>query len=280
MSESLDQIIGLFNQGQLAEALEAGKRLVTEKPMDLAGRLVLAQLTCYTGDWERVEQILQQVRTLDRQADNLLLVSTISQLATAEQTRQDVWQRGAVPGFLSEPTQLDKKTLWAASCFREGAFDRMREALDYIDQHRASLRVELDDVVYSDLRDMNDLSATFLEAHSASGEYYWIPLDAIKKIDISSPHRPMDFYWHPARLTIGDKAAMMFYLPGLYPGSHESDDANLQLGRESSFETDDHGLTRGLGRKVFQMGDGFEGELFEFKSMTIEVTDGKTASVE
>ena len=278
MSETLNDLVELFNDGRLAEAIEAGKQLVTRSPMDLAGRLVLAQLTCYTGEWERVEQILQQVRKLDRDGEHLLLVSTISQLATAEQVRADVWTRGAVPGFLGEPGELEKKALWAASCYREDAADRLREALDYIDQHRQRPRVLLDGEEYSDLRDVDDLTANFFEAHSASGEYYWVPFSSIRKIDVSRPRRPMDFCWAPARLTFENHPEMMFYLPGLYPGSYHSESPLLQLGRESHFETDDNGVTRGRGRRIFQMGNDFEGELFEFADMTLDFGDKAASS--
>lgn len=269
MAEKIDEVLGLFNSGKLNDAISTCTEAVSKAPMDLRMRLVLAQLTCFTGDWERVEKIVGQVKSLDKSQEHMLLTNVITQLSDAEKTRQQVWEKGLVPDFLAEPDELDKKTMWAANSHRESNSEELKTSMEFIEGHRKKYPVHLDEQNFSDFRDAHDLTATFFEAHSVSGQYYWIPFSIVEKIDVSQPKRPMDFLWNQARISIKDHPELVFYLPGTYAGTFATKNENLLLGRESAFQTDDNNLTIGTGRRVYQLGDDFEADLFEFKSMNL-----------
>ena len=90
----IEDIIHLFNQGKLTEAIEMTNGQVAANPRDLRLRLVLVQLVCFTGDWERVEKIAKQLNALDANHDHLALTNYIEQLSIAEIQRKAVWTEG------------------------------------------------------------------------------------------------------------------------------------------------------------------------------------------
>lgn len=266
MAETIQNILQRFNEGQLQEAIDVCTQSVTKAPMDLRLRLVLAQLICFTGDWARVNKIVDQACKLDRQQEHIVLTSLIQQMVKAEEHREAVWLRGAVPDFLLEPSAVDKKMLWLAGCFRENQFEQAIQARDEVESLRPRHAIQIAGETYPDLRDTHDLTATFLEAHSMTGQYYWIPFSAIERMDVSPPRRLMDYLWNQARVHIRNQSELILYLPGTYFGSCQSDDEAIRLGRASALTQHASGLTLGLGRRVFQLGDEFEADPFEFQS--------------
>lgn len=267
----IDELVHLFNQGKLTEAIDAGNAAVAKNPRDLRIRLVLVQLVCFTGDWGRVEKIAKQLAALDPNHEHIELTNFIDQLSIAENSRKAVWTDGMIPDFIQPPDEVTKKLLWALSCQRAGDLEQYREALAFVLENAPRLTLKMGDESFEGFRDLDDQTCTVFEAHTIQGAYLWIPHHMVKTIEVSRPTRLVDHLWSKARIKLTDDTDLVVYMPGIYFSSFglQTDDS-LRLGRETAWK-DDTGIDVGFGRRIFGAGDD-EFTLFDFENVTLEAT--------
>ena len=265
----IDEIIHLFNQGKLTEAIEMTNGEVANHPRDLRLRLVLVQLVCFTGNWERVEKIAKQLDALDANHDHAALTNFLNQLSIGEIQRKAVWSDGMVPDFVQPPDEVTKKLLWANGCLRSGEKGQYEEALGWVLENAPRVSVTINDQKYEAFRDLDDQTCIVFEAHTIQGNYLWIPHHLIKTINVSKPTRPVDHLWSKARIKLTDDSDLGVYLPGLYV--HTFDDGvedSLKMGRETLWKDVD-GIEAGFGRRIFGAGDD-EFTVFDFENAEFE----------
>lgn len=268
----MENLINLFNQGKLGEAIAEGNVAVGKNPRDLPLRLVLVQLVCFTGNWERVEKIAKQLKALDSENEHIALTGMIDNLSIAEIQRAAVWNDGMVPEFLETPDPITNKLLWAASCLRSGDIAKYQEALEHVLENAPDVTLTIGEQSYAGFRDLDDLTPTVFEAFTVQGNYVWLPHHLVKSIEVARPTRLIDHLWNKARITLHDGTNLAMFLPGLYINStaEESNDS-FKLGRETNWpdsETPSLG-SMGRGRRIFGAGDD-EFTLFDFESASFE----------
>ncbi len=265
----IDDIIHLFNQGKLTEAIEMTNGGVANNPRDIRLRLVLVQLVCFTGNWERVEKIAKQLEALDSNQDHIALTNYIEKLSIAEIQRTAVWNDGMVPDFIQPPDEVTKKLLWAWSCKRSGETSQYEEALAWVLENAPRLSVTVNEETHAGFRDLDDPTCTIFEAHTIQGNFLWIPHSSVKTMEISKPTRLVDHLWSKARITLTDDTDLGVYLPGLYYHSFdEGREDSIRVGRETSWN-DAEGAEVGLGRRIFGAGDE-EFTYFDFDKISFE----------
>ena len=273
----MEELINLFNQGKLTEAIEHGNVEVAKNPRDLPLRLVLVQLVCFTGNWERVEKVAQQLKVLDSQQEHIALTGMIDNLSIGELQRAAVWRDGMVPEFLETPDEVTNKLLWALTCLRGGQPEKFQEALNEVLEKAPRVTLKINGQEHPGFRDLDDVTATVFEAFTVQGNYVWLPHQRVKTIDVSRPTRLVDHLWNKARITLHDGTNLALFLPGMYFNStDEASNDNLRLGRETEWpETDAVELSSmGRGRRIFGAGDD-EFTLFDFADVSFEVgSDG------
>jgi len=69
-----------------------------------------------------------------------------------------------------------------------------------------------------------------------NGKYYWIPFQQISKIELEEPVDLRDVVWMPALFTWSNGGQATGLIPTRYPGSENSEDAMIQLGRKTEWE--------------------------------------------
>ena len=264
----IDDLIQLFNQGKLTEAIAQANAAVAKDPRDLALRLVLVQLICFTGNWERVEKVAKQLETLDSDREHVALTNFVDKLSIGEIQRKAVWETGMVPEFVQAPDEVTKKLLWAWSCLRSGETSQYQDSLGWVLDNAPLLTLEVNGQKHEGFRDLDDQTCTVFEAHTIQGVYLWIPHFLVKKIEIAKPTRLVDHLWSKTRITLRDDTDLAVYLPGLYFHSFdEGRSESIQLGRETQW-VDSNDVEIGLGRRVFGAGDE-EFTLFDFADASL-----------
>ena len=275
----MDEIVALFNQGKLTEAIEKANSEVASNPRDLPLRLVLVQLVCFTGNWERVEKVAQQLKALDSEQEHIALTGMIDNLSIGELQRAAVWRDGMVPEFIETPDDVTNKLLWALSCLRSGETNDYHEAMDFVLEKAPLVKLTIDGKEHVGFRDLDDVTATVFEVFTLQGNYVWLPHYLVKSVDVSKPTRLVDHLWSKARITLHDGRSLVFFMPGIYFNStDESSSDFLKLGRESHWaESEDIAVelsSMGRGRRVFAAGDE-EFTLFDLTDASMEVeSDG------
>jgi type VI secretion system protein ImpE len=242
-----------YEAGQLQEAVAAQTEAVKAHPTDVARRGFLCELLCFAGELERADLQLDAIGQQDPQS--MLGVSLFRQLVRAEQARQQFYREGRLPEFLDRPAPVLQMHLEASICIREGKPEKAVPLLEEAEKQRTHVSGVFNGDPFDDLRDLDDLSAAFFEVLTTNGKYYWIPMEWVESLTCSPPSRPRDLLWRRAHMIVRDGPDGEVFLPALYPGSHADDDDRIRLGRATDWRSQPGTPVRGVGQRMFLVGD-------------------------
>jgi type VI secretion system protein ImpE len=83
-----------------------------------------------------------------------------------------------------------------------------------------------------------------------NGRYYWVPFHRIRDLRFEAPADLRDFVWAPAQITWQNGGEAVALIPARYPGTEQSDDAALKLGRRTDWSVQPGDLYCGLGQRL------------------------------
>jgi type VI secretion system protein ImpE len=242
-----------YEAGRLAEAVQEALNEVKRFPAEIHRRSFLCELLCFAGDLERADKQLDLIAVQD--PDAVIGVSLFRQLMRAEQARRDFFAQGRLPEFVDVPTELQKLHLQASIFLREGELARATELLVQAEEQRPPCTGSCDGQPIDDFRDMDDVVASSLEVFTTNGKYYWIPLDRVESIEFHPPKYPRDLIWRAAQMVVRGGPEGEVYLPALYVDSYRNEDERIQLGRATDWVGDENEAVRGVGQRMFLVGD-------------------------
>jgi len=250
MTESAMTAGHLFQEGRLAEAVEAAGDAVRANPSDAAPRVLLAELLLYAGNLERADAVLEATAAIDPGAT--LVVAEFRQLLRAAIIRRQVIRDGRVPEFLGEPTKTQRHLLEALTAVREGDADAAVAAADAAESARPEVGGKTPDAEFADYRDADDLWGGTFEVLTTNGKYFWVPMERIESLAFHAPKRPRDLFWRRCTMVVRDGPDGDVYVPALYDHAEEADDS-LRLGRRTDWT--DTAPVRGAGQRTFLVGE-------------------------
>lgn len=256
----------LYQAGSLSEAIAAATEEVRQHPADLSHRGFLCELLCFAGELERADRQLDTIGLQDPQI--VAGVGLFRQLIRAEQARRDFYASGRVPEFLETPSPQLQLHLQAAIRIREDKIQEAMELLDQAEKQRPVVAGVCDGQPFEDLRDLDDLCASFLEVLTNNGKYYWLAIERVERLEFFAPEHPRDLLWRRTHLVMRDGPEGEVYLTALYPGSETSSDDRIRLGRATEWIGGDGSPVRGLGQRMFLIGDESR-SILEFKELTL-----------
>ena len=243
----------LYQSGKLNEAVAAALEGVKSHPTDTSRRGLLAELLCFAGELERADK---QLETLGHQEPKSIVgLSMLRQLVRAETARQQFFAEGRLPEFLKEASPVLRLHLDASIALREGATAEAAELIAKADAARAPVAGTCDGQPFDDIRDLDDLTASFFEVLTSTGKYYWIPTDQVEIIEFHAAQRPQDLLWRRAHMIVNDGPDGEVYLPTLYAKTHASGDDQLRLGRGTSWSGGEGSPVLGVGQRTFLIGE-------------------------
>lgn len=242
-----------FQAGRIAEAIAAATAVVKAKPGDGSSRFHLCELLCFAGEMERADKQLDAISQIDVEA--LPIISLFRQLLRAEQARAQFHLEGRLPEFLTQPSDELQLRLRASILLREGDFAGATQLLEQAEEARPHVSGTCNGEPFDDIRDLDDLTSSFLEVLTSTGKYYWIPFDNIELIEFHPPERARDLLWRQARMSVKNGPDGEVYLPVLYSGSAADPDNQLRLGRATDWRGGDEVPIRGVGQKMFMIGE-------------------------
>jgi type VI secretion system protein ImpE len=243
----------LYREGNLDAAIDAALRGVKAAPTDIDARLLLCDLLCFDQQLERADRQLELLVQQDPGLGPPLAL--YRQLIRAEVARKDVFESGRVPELLGEVSDVLSLHLRAAIAVREGATQEAGDLLREAEAQRQRVAGSCDGSQFEDLRDLNDLTAPFLEVLTSTGKYYWIQWDRIGRLEFKPPKFLRDVLWRQAEMVIQGKPDALVYVPVLYAGSHASSDQEVRLGRKTEWQEMPGGYTAGVGQRTLLVGD-------------------------
>jgi len=243
----------LFRSGKLSEAVAAAGAAVKRAPTDLGARVLLAELLLFSGDFERVDVLLNAAT--DLVPDAAVVIAEFRQLLRAELARRQLYRNGRVPEFLGDPTPALSDALAALVAWRSGDLALASQKVAAVETGRPRTSGETEGRQFADFRDLDDLSSGCFEILTTTGKYYWLPTERVSSIDFHPPRRPRDLFWRRASVSVTAGPDGDVYVPALYANDQLSTSEALKLGRETEWVQAADGLTLGAGQRVFLLGD-------------------------
>jgi type VI secretion system protein ImpE len=244
----------LFRDGKLRDAIAAQTAAVRAAPADTNRRWFLVELLCFAEEWDRGDQLLDIIST---QAEGMAAaVLRFRGLLRGEQTRRQVMHEGRAPQIIGGSAALLRPIVEALLSLREGDQAAAAGKLAEAGAQAPPVSGVYDGAQSFDtFQDIDDVCAPLVEFITEGGEYHWVSAGDIALLETRTLQRPRDLIWRPSRLEVRDGPAGDVYLPALYvPVIPDIDDA-IRLGRRTDWLQTEGGPVRGVGQRVFLVGD-------------------------
>jgi type VI secretion system protein ImpE len=242
----------LFRAGRLDDAVAAAQAALRKAPTDLNARVLLGELLAFAGNLERADVVLDAASAID--PSTALVVAEFRQLIRADMARRQLFRDGRVPEFLTDPTETQRRQLAALVALRAGDLAEAARQTEAAEAARPHPSGRHGDAAFDDLRDADDLLAGSFEVLTTTGKYFWIPTERVRTLEFHAPVRPRDLLWRRASMSVADGPDGEVYLPAVYVADDPLTGA-LRLGRETDWRGVDNGPVRGVGQRLFIVGE-------------------------
>jgi len=243
-----------YQAGQLDNAIKAIIEEVKKNPTDTNRRGFLSELLLIAREWDRADKQLDMIG--HQSPDAMMGIMLWRQIIRAGQAREQFLTKGRVPEVLEVPDALVQRYLKASVLMRDGQKSEAAAELEEAERNRTPLSGKLDDIQFSDFRDLDDRMPGVLEVFTSTGKYYWIPFFRIVSLDIFAPESALDLVYRRAHLEInGDGPDGEVYLPATYMPVPEEDREAALLGRTTDWLGGDGEPVMGVGQKMFFVGE-------------------------
>lgn len=252
-----------FDSGNLKGAVESALKLVKTNPTDDSARIFLFELSCFSGDWERAAR---QLDVIGHQEVNAMIGSKIyTENFEAERARMEFFAKGTKPEFLMPPPAYVQDLVVANHSLVNGNEAQARELIDSVEEKRPAFKCSVNGEDFSDFRDYNDLTMCVFEA-ILKGQYMWLPIEQIEKIEFFERKWLRDVYWMQAQVEMTNGTNGEMFLPALYANSWKNEDDQIRLGRAVDWREAGDDIYVGEGIKLFWM-DGRDKTILDLKTL-------------
>ena len=252
MSGTDQSAAALLRAGRLDDAIAAAQAAVRKAPTDLNARVLFAELLVFAGNLERADVILDAASSID--PTTAVVVAEFRQLIRADMARRQLFRDGRVPELLSDATETQRLQLAALVALRAGDMAEATRHAEAAEAARPRVPGSHDGKPFDDLRDVDDLLAGSLEVLTTTGKYFWIPTERVISAEFHKPKRPRDLMWRRCSLSVAQGPDGEVYVPAVYAPEDPMTDA-LRLGRATDWRQAEGGPMRGVGQRVFLLGE-------------------------
>jgi type VI secretion system protein ImpE len=227
----------LIHEGKIDDAVTALTAYLRDNPGDTKNRIVLFELLCVNGDYGRAEKHLGVLSqgTKETQIGALLYYGALH----AEKLRREMFEKETYPAALPEGS--------------------------------AGLKGKFNGRPFASIEDSDPRIGARLEVFAA-GDYLWVPLGHVKRIEMEAPKKLRDLMWSPAKILtgpgFGDRELGEVLLPALTPLTYLHDDPQVRMGRVTEWCADAEGRENPYGQKMLLI-DGEEVPFLEMRSLEI-----------
>jgi type VI secretion system protein ImpE len=239
--------------GPLESQLSTLMAQVRKAPTDMRLRVHLAQLCMLLGQWERA---LGQLQTLGlSEAAALPFAQAYREAIRCERLRSRVFAGELTPPTLGTPSSWFAclaQALRHRALGEHAAADALQDEA-YESAPATAFRIDGASVDW--IADADSRIGPCLEAF-VNGQYYWIPFEDIRRIEIEAPADLRDLVWTAARLMVVNGGEHPVLLPSRYPGSESAVDDALKRSALTVWEPLGESGWKGLGQRMWASSAG------------------------
>jgi type VI secretion system protein ImpE len=260
----------LFQQGDLDGALAAVKQQVRDNPATAAHRTFLFQLMSVLGDWSRALTQLNVAGDLDSSA--IPMVQVYREALSCEALREQVFAGERSPLVFGDPENWIALALEANKRVAKGNLEQAAKLRDEAYEDAPAVTGTVNGAEFEWIADADSRIGPFLEA-IVNGRYYWIPMHRIAQADIDPPEDLRDIVWLPCHFTWANGGQSVGLIPSRYPGSQNSEDPTIVLGRKTEWSEQPEGTFIGYGQRILAT-DADEYPLLDIRELKINAATG------
>lgn len=249
--------------GRVDAALAAIQTEVRSRPSDLELRSRLLALECVIGRWDKAENQLAALSSLDKSW--LLPAQVYRSLLHCESLRREVFQGQAKPLVMGEPPLW---MAWNIQGLAHAAQGHPAEAWElHVQAWEAAPEIAANVNGRSTpwLADSDRRLGPVLEAY-LDGRYYWIPFAQIERWETKPPTTLLALVWLPAQIQLSGGASLSAHIPVRYPGTEGSQNGALTLARNTEWMRSAGAVRFPLGQRLLQ-GEGVDWGLLECRAV-------------
>ncbi|MEZ4649552.1 MAG: type VI secretion system accessory protein TagJ [Candidatus Eisenbacteria bacterium] len=258
-----------LREGRVEDALSQLQEQVRNDPARSDLRVFLFQLLSVMGQWDRALNQLTVAGEMD--ASTLAMVQTYRGAVQCEALRKGVFQGTKSPLFFGEPEEWMALLVQALSLSAAGKHAEAQETRDRAFGLAPTTSGRIGDDAFAWIADADPRLGPMLEV-VLNAKYYWVPFHRIHKIVIEEPVDLRDVVWTPAYFTWSNGGETVGLIPSRYPGTEESADGPVRLGRRTDWDEVAGGGFQGLGQRMLAT-DGGEYPLLEVREVTLDTLE-------
>ena len=263
----------LISVGDVSAARELLVCAVRDDPDSPWARWLLFEIYLVCGTWERALAHLTTLRALD--PSRLPTYEAYFQVTEALLVREAVWRGEQAPKCQDQSWLVWERRMELIRKAHAG--DEMAaRSLAELATSSPPVQGRCDAAPFDGWEDWDGRFRFGLEV-IIDGEYCWLQWTEIRRFDLAGTgQRLRDLVVRPVMLTLLGQHPRPAFLPVRYPGTDESNDAALLLGKETRMRGS-HGSARGVGTHLFRAGPSPARELPLTGFKTIEFAAPPTA---
>jgi type VI secretion system protein ImpE len=259
----------LFEAGRLNDAIQDLNQAVKARPADASLRIFLFELLCFQGDLDRAAKQLDVIGSQREDPGFELAVQVYRGLLNAEAARRAVFNGDALPKFIVPPSSHVERYLMLVKKLKSGSAEEIGHLLDQAEEELPQVAGDRSGQPFSSFRDADDRVAGVLEVFH-EGAYLWVPVDQIRRLEITPPKKLRELMWVQAKLELDRQPPGHVFIPTRYTDSHLNEDDNVKLGRLTDWTALHDRMVIGQGQRMFLV-DGEQIALLDPSVATITV---------
>ncbi len=257
----------LFASGDIQGARAELIKQVRSEPGNVPVRMFLFQLFALTGEWKRAKSQLDMLAKLDPEMQ--MLSVAYSQCIEAERVRESVFAGEVDMPILSKASWGSELSDALKAFFNkaDGAATKLLEMQNNLPDCKGTAN---DEMAFDWISNADPRIGPSTES-IISGRYGLIPFADLETLEIHKPIDLRDTIWAQAEFGLLRGAKVSGFIPVRYPGSHDSDDNAVVMGRTTVW-AENNGLETAMGHNILAMSDGEDHSLLSFEKIKFETT--------
>lgn len=243
----MSDVLSALKAGNLGQTLQLLQQAVRQQPADAAKRVFLFQLLAVMGQWDRALTQLGVVAELD--ADAMPMVHAYREAIRCERWREQAFAGARAPLLFGTPEPWMAQLIDALRLDAAGDTAAAARLRAMAMASAPAVAGSIDDVPFAWLADADPRLGPMLELIS-NGNYYWLPMRHIARLQFEAPADLRDKVWMPAMLQLNNGGELVGFVPSRYPGTAASADDDLLLARRTDWVAHGADAQVGLGQRL------------------------------
>lgn len=243
----MSDVLSALKAGNLGQTLQLLQQAVRQQPADAAKRVFLFQLLAVMGQWDRALTQLGVVAELDAEA--MPMVHAYREAIRCERWREQAFAGARAPLLFGTPEPWMAQLIDALRLDAAGDTAAAARLRAMAMASAPAVAGSIDDVPFEWLADADPRLGPMLELIS-NGNYYWLPMRHIARLQFEAPADLRDKVWMPAMLQLNNGGELVGFVPSRYPGTAASADDDLLLARRTDWAAHGADAQVGLGQRL------------------------------